>query len=106
MKETTQENSMQGHGIEKIREKIGALAQELKKLAENSSEMECSQNDCSKWMSIKHKLENAGKISSNVAKSISEGIRQHPRKSGAALFGLGFAIAALVFKKSKNDFKE
>ena len=115
MKEKTHDKNLNAlnAGIAKSREEIAALAAGMKKLAEwkiEESPVDGEQpkdgpangaNGHGGWTGFRHRLDEAGTRGEKVAKVLAEEIERHPLIGGIAAFGLGFAIARLLFRRSK-----
>ena len=105
-------------GIAKSHEEIAALTLDLKKLADLKIEKLSVKeghpqkgpskggNGHDGWTDFRHKLGEAGVRGGKVAKGFADEIERHPLLGGAAAFGLGFAIAALIFRRSGKDSED
>jgi len=100
-------------GIAKSCLEADALADGLQELAarqidESSVDREHPQegpahgdNGHGEWAKFRHRLDAAGVRGEKVAKGLAEEIERHPLIGGLVAFGLGFAIARLLFRRSK-----
>jgi hypothetical protein len=100
-------------GIAKTREEIAALTAGLQKLEESKidalavdakppHEPVNGERHDGGWAGFWQRLDAVETQGENVAKGIADEIRRHPLIGGAAAFGLGFAIAKLLFKRGKK----
>jgi hypothetical protein len=101
-------------GIAKSREEIAALTAGLQKLEE--SKIDAPAVDAERpperpvngerhdgaWAGFWQKLDAVEARGEKVAKGLAVEIQRHPLIGGAAAFGLGFAIAKLLFKRGKK----
>jgi len=117
MKEKTPEGNLDAlnAGIAKSREEIDALAAVLKKLPEwkitrpsvlGEHPLEGPTNGDKRhggWTGFRRRLDDAGSRGGKIVKGLAEEIERHPLLGGMAAFGLGFAIATLLYRRSKRD---
>ena len=120
MKEKTHERNLDAlsAGIAKSREEIVALAAGLKKLAQwkidessvdgqHPQEVPANGDTChGGWTGFRHRLDEAGAQGKKVAKGLADEIERHPLIGGMAAFGLGFVIARLLFRRSKENSRQ
>jgi hypothetical protein len=89
--------------IAKSREEMATLASRLNSLAIGLCDVE---GDESKGPSLQHRIGEAGSRAKWAVKGLKVEIERHPLIGGMAAFGLGFGLAAVLFKRAKSDAEE
>jgi uncharacterized coiled-coil protein SlyX len=100
--------------IAKSREELAALSAGLRRLSEWKSARSPAEwkvpaevptngvKPNGAWTGFRHTLEEAGTKSNAAAKGLAAEIERHPLLASIAAFGTGFAIAKLLFKRTKR----
>jgi hypothetical protein len=116
MTEKTNEKNLDAMNarIAESREEIAALAAGLKELVERKTDTSSVDgslwhdgpsnggNRSGAWRSFRHSLDEVSSRGGKVAKGVADEIERHPLMGGLAAFGLGFGIATLLYRRSKN----
>jgi hypothetical protein len=112
MKEKTYEERLESinSGVATLHEEIAAIAAGLKRLSERkngkasvneafASEVPLeNENLNASWTRFRHRLDGAGAQSRKIANGVAAEIERHPLIGALTTFGLGFAIAKMLFR--------
>ncbi len=88
--------------IAKLHKELAALAAGLKKIAERPQRRDPADDGEAPgvWAGFQNRIEEAGERGGKVVKGFAHEVERHPLIGGIALFGIGFMLATLLFKRS------